>query len=141
MTAEKYLEQIKSIDAIVINKLKDHRRFVELATGIGGFSDGERVKSSPNLQRGADAIGEYIDLEREIVELRRKREAIIKTLEQLPPVEYKILYMLYVEYTKDGDDYTFKELAYKFKKSYEYIKTRKRRGLRLVQNIIDKKEG
>lgn len=139
MTAEKYLEQIKGIDAIIINKLKDHRRFIELATGIGGFSDGERVKSSPNLQRGADSIGAYIDIEREIAELKRKRESIIKTIEKLPPVEYKILYMLYVEYNEDGEDYTFKELAYKFKKSYDFIKKRKRRALRILQTILDER--
>lgn len=139
MTAEKYLEQIKSIDAIIINKLKDHRRFVELATGIGGFSVGERVKASPNLQRGADAIGAYIDLERDIAELTRKREAIIKDIEKLPPIEYKIIYMLYVDYTEDGDDYTFKELAYIFKKSYDFIKKRKRRGLAILQRVLDER--
>lgn len=140
MTAEKYLEQIKSIDAIIVNKLKDHRRFVELATGIGGFSVGERVKASPNLQRGADAIGSYIDLEQDIAELTRKREAIIKDIEKLPPIEYRIIYYLYVDYTEDGDEYTFKELAYKFKKSYDFVKKHKRRGLAILQSILDERE-
>lgn len=66
MTAEKYLEQIKKIDAIIVDKLNDHKRWVELATGLGGFSVGERVSATRNLHKGADAIGKYIDLEREI---------------------------------------------------------------------------
>lgn len=134
MTAEKYLEQIQKIDNIIINKLKDHKHWVELATGIGGFSVGERVKSSPNLQKGADAIGAYIDLEGEIAELKRKRGAIIATIEQLPPIEYKILYKIYVE------GQTFKEIAYKFDKSYEFVKIRKRHALHLLQTILDERE-
>jgi hypothetical protein len=66
LNAEKYLERVKMIDAILINKLEDHRRWVEVADSLGGFSVGERVQSSPNLQKGAAAIDHYLDLEREM---------------------------------------------------------------------------
>ena len=141
MDAEKYLEQIKAYDTVIKNKLKDYRRWVELATSLGGFSDGERVKSSPNLQRGADNIGNYIDIEREIAELRRQRETIIKTLEQLPRIEYKLLYKLYVEYNAKGEDYSLKEIAYDFKKPYDCVRKRRKKALRLLQNVLDKKGG
>lgn len=135
MDAEKYLEQIKKYDAVIINKLNDHRRWVELAEGIGGFSAGERVQSSRNLQKIPDAIGRYIDIEGEITELKRKRQAIINDLEKLPLEEYTILYRLYVE---DG---SLKELAYDLKKSYDAIRKQKARALQLLQGVIDKKEG
>lgn len=135
MTAERYLMQIKKIDAIIVNKLKDHRRWVELAEGLGGFSVGEKVQSSRNLHSGADAIGRYIDIEREIDELKLKRLAIIADIERLPPEEYEIIYKLFVE------DRTLKEIAYEKRRSYEWVKVRKRRGLDILQRLIDKKEG
>lgn len=135
MDAEKYLEQIKKYDAVIINKLNDHRRWVELAEGIGGFSAGERVQSSRNLQKIPDAIGRYIDIEGEITELKRKRQAIINDLEKLPLEEYCVLYRLYVE---DG---SLKELAYDLKKTYDSVRKHKARALQLLQDVIDKKEG
>ena len=135
MTAEQYLRQIRKIDAIIVNKLKDHRRWVELAEGLGGFSVGERVQSSRNLHSGADAIGRYIDIEREIDELKLKRLSIIAVIETLPAAEYKVIYKLYVE------DRTLKEIAYECERSYEWVKVRKRRGLLLVQRSIDEKGG
>ena len=134
MTAEKYLEQIRKIDAIIINKLGDHRRWVEIAEGIGGFSVGERVQSSRNLHRGADAIGNYIDIESEIKALREQRQEMIDTIEKLPCDEYKVIYKIFVE------GYMLKEIPSLFDKSYDWAKKTKRDALRNLQDILDKKE-
>lgn len=134
MRAEEYLDQIKKIDAIIINKSEDYRRWVGIASGNGGFSVGERVQASRNLQQIPNAIAKYIDIEREIDDLKQKRAEIIKTIEQLPSVEYRIIYMLYVK------DFTLKEVAYDFGMSYEWVKKRKNKALRMVQNILDKGE-
>jgi RNA polymerase sigma factor (sigma-70 family) len=96
---------------------------------------GERVQASRNLQQIPNAIAKYIDIEREIDDLKQKRAEIIKTIEQLPSVEYKIIYMLYVK------DFTYKEIAYDFGMSYEWVKKRRKNALRLVQDIIDKERG
>lgn len=134
MRAEEYLDQIKKIDAIITNKSEEYRRLVELATGLGDFSVTERVQTSRNLKQIPNAIAKYIDIEREIDELKRKRAEIIKTIEQLPSIEYKIIYKLYVK------DYTRKEIAYEYKKSYEWVKTRRRRGLKLIQAMLDEQK-
>lgn len=134
MTAEKYLEQIRKIDAIIINKLKDHKRWVEIAEGLGGFSVGERVQSSRNLHRGADAIGNYIDIESEIKALREQRQGMIDTIEKLPCDEYKVIYKIFVE------GYMLKEIPSLFDKSYDWAKKTKRDALRNLQEILDKKE-
>lgn len=139
MTAEKYLEQIKKIDAIIVDKLNDYKRWVELANGLGGFSVGERVSATRNLHKGADAIGKYIDIEREIDELKEKREDIINTIGQLPRTEYKILYLLYVDKKKNGDDYLLKELPSMFDKSYTWVKQQKSNALRHVQAMLEEK--
>ena len=133
MTAEKYLEQISKIDAIIINKLKDHKRWVSIAESVGGFSVGDRVQSSRNMQRGSDAVLRYIDIEREIVALRQKRQDIISTIERLSVNEYKVLYGIYVE------GKMLKECT--FGMSYEWAKTAKETGLAHVQEIIDEKKG
>lgn len=135
MTAEEYLQQIRLIDAIIINREKDSKHWREKADGIGSLSISERVQSSRNLQRGADAIIEYISIDNEIEALKRKRQAIIKTIESLPIYEYKILYAIYV------DGYMVKELPSMFDKSLDWAKKMKRKALDHVQQIIDKKEG
>lgn len=135
MEAEKYLERVKQIDLILINKLEDHRVWVELADALGGFSVGERVQTTRNLHQKQNAIDRYIDIEREIEALREERRRIIDTLQQLPPIEYDILYRIYV---KDNPN-TLKEIAYQYHKSYDWAKKRKRNGLRLIQIMIDKK--
>ncbi len=131
MTAEEYLSQIKKIDVIIKNRLRDHARWVEVADSLGGNFDGERVQSSRNLHRGADAIGNYIDIEREIADLKRKRQEIINTIERLPSTEYDLIYKLYVE------DYSMKEIAYIKKKSYDWVKFKKKYALMLVQAMLD----
>ena len=131
MTAEQYLNQIKKLDTMIRNRLKDYHRWVELAEGIGGASVGDRVQATRNLHKGADAIGNYIDIENEIHALKAERQAIIKTIEQLPTTEYDLLYQHYV------NDCTMKELAYHFDKSHEWVKVKRREALKHLQSVLD----
>lgn len=135
MNAEKYLEQIRMIDDMIVNKLKEYRRWVDVAESMGAFSVSDRVQSTRNLHRGADAIGEYIDLEREINELKKQKKAIIATIQQLPFNEYVVLYKIYV------DGLMLKELPSEIDKSYEWAKKTKKKALRHLQEILDEKRG
>lgn len=134
MTAEEYVRRIRKIDMLVTNKLREHARWVGVAEGLGGASLGDRVQASRNLQRIPDAIVNYIDLEDEIKALELERQRIMQTIEKLPAYEYEVLYMLYVK------DCTLKEVAYHFKRSYDWAKARKKKALKLLQKILDKKE-
>lgn len=131
MTAEQYLDQIKKLDTMIRNKLKDYHRWVEVAEGIGGASVGERVQSTRNLHKIPDAIGNYVDIENEVQSLKAERQAIIKTIEQLPTTEYDLLYQHYVNY------YTMKELAFHFGMSYEWVKVKRREALKHLQSVLD----
>ena len=132
MTAEQYVRQIKKYDFSIENKVKEYRHWVEVADGMGGFSTGDRVQASRNLHKGADAIAKYIDIESEITELKRKRQDVLNTLQRLDPDEYKILYKLYVE------ELMLKELCSIFNKSYAWVKDKKQKALKHLQEIIDK---
>lgn len=131
MRAETYLERVKKIDLLILNKRREHARWVEAADGMGGVASGDRVQASRNLHRGADAIGNYIDLEREIKALENEKNNIILTIERLPGVEYDILHKLYIQ------DYNMKEIAFQYKKSYDWVKLKKRHSLRLLQALLD----
>lgn len=131
MTAEEYLDQIQKIDDIISNRREDYKRWVEIASGLGDFSVSERVQSTRNLQKNQNAIISYVAIEKEIDELNRKRDEIIRTIERLPSGEYKVIYRIYVK----GN--SLKEIAYELRKSYEWAKQRKQRGLALVQQMID----
>lgn len=135
MNAETYLDRIKKIDSMIKNKLRDHARWVEMADGLGGAALGERVQSSRNLHRGSDAIDTYIDIEREIAALKQERQTIIQTIELLPSDEYEVIYAIYVDVS------SLKEIAYDKKKSYDWVKAKKKSGLELVQGLLDAQPG
>lgn len=133
LSAEEYLEQINLIDGIIVNKMRDYKRWRELADGYGGgFSVGEKVQASKDLQRGASAIIEYVSIENEISALNNKRQGIINTIQSLPHLEYKILYAIYV------DGLMVKELPSLLNKSYETIKITKRKALEHIEDIINR---
>ena len=133
MTAEQFIQRVRHIDIILQNKLKEYKRWVDTAEGLGGISTGDRVKTSRNLTKIPDAIGRYIDLENDIARLQRERAEILRVLESLPADEYDLLYKLYVE------DFKMKELAYFHHRSYDWVKKKKRLALRNLQRIIDER--
>lgn len=133
MTAEQYIQRVRHIDIILKNKLKEYKQWVDTAEGLGGISMGDRVQTSRNLQKIPDAIGRYIDLERDIENLKRERAEILRVLESLPSEEYDVLYKLYVE------DFKMKELAYFYRRSYDWAKKKKRLALRNLQRILDER--
>lgn len=141
MRAETYLERVKKIDVLILNKMREHARWVDSAEGLSGAASGERVQSTRNLHRGADAIGNYIDLEREINALETEKQNIIHTIERLPSVEYDILHKLYVgNYDKKLDRMqysTLKDIAFRYKKSYDWAKKKKQHAMRLLGAVLD----
>ena len=131
MTTEEYLDQIKKYDEMIKNRTEDYQRALENASSLGGFSVTERVQSSRNLQKNQNAIAEYLDIERDIARLKEKRQKIIDLIERLPFVEYKIIYILFV---KEGE-FTLKDIAWEFHKSYDWAKKKKRKALRMIQRM------
>ena len=130
MLAEEYLDRIKKLDLMLRNKRRSYEKWVQAVDGFGGAS-GERVQASRNLHRGAEAIGNYVDAEKDIQRLEREREGIIKTIEALPADEYTVIYGIYV------DGLSLKEIAYNERKSYEWVKNHRRKGINIIDKLIN----
>ena len=137
MKAKDYLGQLEKLDRLIENKLAEKQRWKNIALNISPNVGGERVQSSGNKQKMADAIHRYIDLEREIDEcvdrFVDKRKEIIATLEQLPAIEYDVLHKMYVQRM----DYY--GVADAYKKSYSWATSVHGRALQRLQDILNKR--
>lgn len=124
----------------------------------------EKVQSSGSKDSMADAICEKLDLQSiymnefkpiiqkgldEIKVIEAEREEIIKTLELLPPDEFKLLYIMYAgkvnerlignQKVKTIDYLTLDDAADELGKSRRTVDTLHGSGLAKVQRIIDEK--
>lgn len=139
MRAKDFLRQVYKLDRMVENKLAEKRQWQEIAAGATPQTTGERVQSSGNPQRMADAISRYIDIEQEIDEcidrlVDTKRE-VIGVIEQLNATEYDVLHKMYIQ------GYSLQEVADIKGRSYSWMTSTHGRALQNVQRIIDKRKG
>lgn len=133
LNAEHFIKRINKIDALIFNKRKQYQRLVDVAEGMsGGFSVGDRVQSSRNLYKSADAVASYVVIEEEISKLFDEKNRILAVLERLPEKEYRVLCAYYIE------EQSLKEIAFEFDRSYEWAKKKKHDALLRLQRIIDK---
>ena len=132
-----YLQRIRKLNTMIRNKEAERLQWKQIATGMGSFSTGDRVQSSGNPHKTADAIAAYVDIEREINEaidrlIDTKRE-VIAVIEQLPEAEYDLLHKVYVQYMD------LKEAAFAMDKSYSWAATMHGVALKHVQELLDGK--
>jgi hypothetical protein len=137
--AQRYLEQVEMLDAIIKNKLIEQRQWMEIALGITANMEGERVQSSGSQSKMADAIEKCVDMEAEIDSLvdrliDTKRE-VIQTIEQVDsPIEYNVLHMRYIQY-RDLQD-----IADHYGKEYTWATTTHGRAIASLQKVLDSKK-
>lgn len=132
------MNQIEKLNVMINNKMIEVEQWKSIATGTTAHSDGERVQSSGSQQKMADAVGKYVDIEKEINEcidrLVDVKNDVIRTIEQLPVIEYDLLHMVYVQQR------SLDEAASKYRKSYTWATTIHGNALKHVQDILDRKE-
>lgn len=137
--AQKYLEQVEKIEAIIRNKLIEKKQWLDIALGITANTEGERVQSSGSQSRMADAVGKCVDVEREIDEYVDKlidtKRDVTQTIEQLDsPTEYRLLHLRYIQYK------TLWQIAEDYDKDYGWVTTTHGRALKHVQQILNGRE-
>ncbi len=135
MKAKEFLGQLKKLDKLIQNKLIEKNQWKMIATGTTAQMGGERVQSSGSQQKMADAVGRYVDIEKDIDKVIDKlidtKQDVINVIEQLDAAEYDLLHMVYVQYL------TLYEVADIYDKSYSWVTTTHGRGLKHVQDILD----
>ena len=138
--AQRYLEQVEMLDAVIRNKLIEQQQWKNIALGITANMDGERVQSSTSQSKMADAIDKCVDMEAEIDSLidrliDTKRE-VIQTIEQVDsPIWYNILHMRFIQFKE------LQEIADHYGRDYDWAATTQGRGIANVQKILDARKG
>lgn len=136
--AQLFLKQLKKLDKMIENKIIEREQWKAIATGTTAQYGGERVQTSGSQQRMADAVGNSIDIEAEVIQcidnlINTKRD-VINIIEQLNATEYDLLHKVYVQYI------TIEELAEMYGKSYSWATTVHGRALKNVQDILNKRK-
>ena len=140
-----FLKQLKKLDKLIENKLSEKEQWKAIATGTTAQMGGERVQSSGSLQKMADAVEKYLEIEKEIDkridELVDAKLDVIGVIEQLNTTEYDVLHKIYVGVvdpkTKQTIYLTFEEVADIYGKSRSWATTIHGRALKSVQKILD----
>lgn len=138
MNARELLERIEKIDTMIENKNIEKILFKDSISCTASSFGGEKVQSSRNIHKMEDSIVKYLDFELDIdssiAQLREERKEIISLIEQLPTAYYDVLHKLYVQRL------SFKEIAFKCKKSESWATTVHGRALKALQKILDERE-
>lgn len=139
MKAKEYLMQIKKLDRLVENKLVELEQWKALATSVTQQLTPDRVQTSGNQQKMADAVCKIIEIEADldacIDRLVNTRREVTKTLERLNAGYYDILHKVYVQ------GQTMDEYALHSGKTYGWAKKKHSRALKRLQNVLDTEEG
>lgn len=135
MRAKDFLLQVRKLDRLIENKLIEIQQWKDIATNTAPLMVGERVQSTSNPQKMADAIGMYVDLEVEINhhidEFVDAKRDVLSVIEQLNTTEYDILHKVYVQ------GFTLDDVADKYDRTYSWVTTIHGRALKHVQDILD----
>lgn len=139
MNARELLERIEKIDTMIENKNIEKILFKDSISCTASSFGGEKVQSSRNLHKMENGVVKYLDdvepdIDSSIAQLRKERQEIISLIEQLPTAYYNVLHKLYVQRL------SFKEIAFKCKKSESWATTVHGRALKALQKILDERE-
>ena len=138
MRARAYLGKLNKLESLIENKRAEIERWEAVALDCSVHMDGERVPSSGNKQKMANAVDTYLDLRLGLDEAIRaaelERQEIIHTIEQLPANQYNVLFQIYVRGLQ------LKQVEMDMGRSHTWVCTTHRKALVSLQKIMDQKE-
>lgn len=137
MNAKAFLRNVEKLDKLIANKMVEIQQWKDIAENTTAGMTGDRVQSSHNPHKIADAIGRYVDLENEIradIEtlIAAKKEAIA-VIEQLEATEYDILHKIYIQHLSLWD------VADACERTYSWVTTIHGQAVKHVQDILNKR--
>ena len=95
MNAEQLLKQVRKIDIIIARQEEKKIEIMADATSVSAPLLGDKVQSSPNPHRMADAILKHLGVEEYILTLETAKQEIERLIESLDTDEYNVLYLTY----------------------------------------------
>lgn len=131
MDIEKYLEHILTIPSIIKNKQIEREIWFEMAQGGGSGSNGDRVQSSGDQQRMANAVAKYSDVDAEIQRLQDELIDFVRNIEQLVEVEYGIMHDIYIKRMKVA------EICAEEKKSDTWVRSNLKKAKANLKRILE----
>jgi DNA-directed RNA polymerase specialized sigma subunit len=136
MNAKTFLERVETLDTITNNKLIERQQWLDMANSITAQMGGERVQSSGNPQKMADALNRCMDMVDDIVQkiaqLAEQKREVTNAIEQLNVDEYDVLHKIYIQHL------TIEGVAKKKGKSKSWVKTVRINAIAHLQDIIDR---
>lgn len=100
MKAQDFLEQYKTQQTIIASCWEEYAMWQDIALSTTGCMEGERVQSSGNKQKMANAVISYSDIEADIklriAEAQAIQTDIIRKIARLKEPEYYVLHGVYI---------------------------------------------
>lgn len=122
MNAKEYLQNLKRLDTVIDQKIKELDNLKTMSTSIGSFDySKDRVQTSPKGDAPFVNTVEKIcilqdEINREIDQFVNKRHRIINQIQELSNSKYiDVLFRRYVEYK------SFETIAVEMALSYQYV--------------------
>ena len=138
MKAEEYLTQVHKLVKLIRNKKAERELWFDIATGTTKPISPDKVQSSGNPQKMADAVcnklGVQDIIDQAIEELEKKYLEITSTLEMLNDVHYDVLHLLYIQ------NIPLEDVAARYGKSRRWATNKRGIALRSLQRILDERE-
>ena len=134
MKTVKYLEQIKLYDIKIEHKLLEREQLLTLAAKVNCSTEGERVQSSGDPDKVANAVVKIVEIDKEIdkmidefVELKREIIEMIYLMSDTKLMQ--VLYMKYIQYM------SFEGIATKMKYSQDWIGRLHKRAIAEIESV------
>ena len=134
MSAREYLNRLLYLSEKIRADRERVERLKELAQKRTSSLSPDKVQSSGSASKTADAVCEWVVIEKQIATDEKKRQEIISTIEQLSPYESTVLYKRY------GCDKSLKEIERELQRSYSWVSKTHRIAVKKVQLILDERK-
>jgi DNA-directed RNA polymerase specialized sigma subunit len=145
LTAFEYLNQVKVLDSLIINKTIEQEQLRELAEKITQANDGMPHASGVSDKIG-NAVAGLVDLQNEtavlVAAFKSVLQDVIKHIEMLPEEQYSILHCKFIRKREDIGNhrswyYSWEEVAEIVGYSESQVYRIKKKALRNLQRILD----
>ena len=145
MRAFDYLDQVKILDSLIINKTAEQEQLRLMAEKITQANDGMPHGTGVSDKIG-NAVAGLVDLQNEIavlvVTFKGILQDVTKTIEKLPEEQYKVIHAKFILKRKELGNhrswyYSWEEVAEIVGYSESQVYRIKKKAIRNIQRILD----